>query len=529
MYFLLSHTTLSHLAFPRPPSLFHKSTMQLLIAAISRRSSETPVAHRSRALNGATSRMKRSLGSTFGCALSVRSQRRLKSIAPPSSIIADAAGTPAVPRTRQRSATVTASRSSNSAASNHDTPRRGDKRKQARTDRSDHSDILQWMLPSAIDAASEAAMSDTTDAKWERSRAMGHGFMGRPSTEFLGWRRMHIEDVVGLDKGDFFILIVPVERSGDRDEEKALRNQFTKRMLAHVYSSYPDVPRDKLFETMKDRHGVKRDSKIFIELPCCVSAYPKRDLFENNQLEKSELSSVLAQGGGLGVRLLDYPSRDRLDIKWNEANALQFWIQHFRGDTRHRVHLGERQKLESYCDDLDRQLHDVRDDPLQTLELALMYEERKSMILRKKLTATTRGKDDDNDVLPQLNFEAGLLAELSHGNLQNFATRVDNIYKESFHQKYSEFSPRAALVDPANTAQIRQDLKASFPLHYAAFQSLIFTKRNLQPADRKLPVYRQKEKSLVNHFMALIRLRSPKLLIYWQWLRLQRCTRRECQ
>lgn len=42
----------------------------------------------------------------------------------------------------------------------------------------------------------------------------GHGFMGRPTTEFLGWRRMHIEEVVGLDKGNFFILgwlLIPTE------------------------------------------------------------------------------------------------------------------------------------------------------------------------------------------------------------------------------------------------------------------------------------------------------------------------------
>ena len=144
-----------------------------------------------------------------------------------------------------------------------------------------------------------------------------------------------------------------------------------------------------------------------------------------------------------------------------------------------------------------------------------MYQERRVRILQKQLKASTRGKGEPEVDDVQVDFVSALRSELSAGNLQNFADRVDRIYKQAFYARYSDFSPREALCDICNTSKIREDLQTTFPLHFAAFRSLIFNKRNLQPADRKKHIYQQKEKSLVNHFCALIRLRNCRLLMHW--------------
>jgi hypothetical protein len=143
-----------------------------------------------------------------------------------------------------------------------------------------------------------------------------------------------MEEVVEMDKGEFFILIVPADQPDDDADEIGLRNQFLKRALSHICSSRSDLKRDEVFDFVKTRNGVERNSSIYIELPCYVTAYPKRGQFVKNEIEGSELEALIDQGEGLGIRFLDYPSRDRLDIKWKEASSLQFWTQHFRGDSR---------------------------------------------------------------------------------------------------------------------------------------------------------------------------------------------------
>ena len=196
-----------------------------------------------------------------------------------------------------------------------------------------------------------------------------------------------------------------------------------------------------------------------------------------------------------------------------ETPFVQFWVEHFRGDLRPRVHLKQKRILEKYCDDLHTLLYAVKGDPLQTLELALEFQTCKSTILTgdlntaKESTATAISSAKGQQ---SASFGLALENELVDNNLENFAVQTDLPYTVAFHSAYSNFQRKESLVSDDINQKIMHDLKEFFQLHFQAFQSLIFTKRNHQPADRVKPFYARKCKSLVNHVCAMVRLQNPQ-------------------
>ena len=57
-------------------------------------------------------------------------------------------------------------------------------------------------------------------------------------------------------------------------------------------------------------------------------------------------------------------------------------------------------------------------------------------------------------------------------------------------------------------------IQTLFPLHYAAIHSLIFTRRSLEPAERRKSIHAAKLKAVANHFLALLRVRNQRLLMH---------------
>ncbi len=64
---------------------------------------------------------------------------------------------------------------------------------------------------------------------------------------------------------------------------------------------------------------------------------------------------------------------------------MQFWTEIFRGDARPPVTLVDCRSLENYCDDIIKLHLTVKDDLLQTMQLALAYEQCKNEILSRKI------------------------------------------------------------------------------------------------------------------------------------------------
>ena len=324
-----------------------------------------------------------------------------------------------------------------------------------------------------------------------------------------------MEEVVSLRKRQSLIVVVPTDVRSEDSELKKNRKQFKKRLVGHIASSHPNLRRDEVIGYLNEHHGITRNQSTYIELACVVKAYGERDDLMNDR----NLDWHLGRGSsGPSFDLLDFPASKSLQIKMKEASSVQFWVEHFRGDLRPRVQLKQIRVLEKYCDELHNLLDAVKDDPLQTLELALEFQACKSKILTGDLNAAkaSTAKDTSSAKGQQsASFELALENELIDNNLENFAVKTDLRYKEAFHRAYSNFQSQESLMSDDITQKIMKDLKLFFPLHFQAFRSLIFTKRNHQPADRVKPFYARKCKSLVNHVCAMVRLRNPQRLIHW--------------
>ena len=231
-------------------------TMKLLLSALTSAPSETPVAKRQSVLDGAVKRLKYSVAASFANALAPTGPRR-SSYSAASDATTTAASAPnaapsnaapsnaasyavpidspravATPRgrrprgasanvvtgtagvttrargssaTRARGSSVPSRRAGHARArddANAFTPRRGAKNKQQRTTPASSAsvDINRWLLPDRIDA--------------EASQPPLFAY-ARPTTEFLGWRRLHLDEIVQVKEGMKLILIIPSDRRGE--------------------------------------------------------------------------------------------------------------------------------------------------------------------------------------------------------------------------------------------------------------------------------------------------------------------------
>ena len=147
-------------------------------------------------------------------------------------------------------------------------------------------------------------------------------------------------------------------------------------MIGHIASGVNDLRRDEVVAHLNEHHSVERNNYIYIELVCSVKAYGERDELMAGQ----NLEWHLGRGNsGMLVDLNEFPSDKSLQIKPAELPSIQFWVEHYRGDLRPQVQLKRKRILHQLCDQLVNILDEVKDDPLQTLELALEFEKKKIM------------------------------------------------------------------------------------------------------------------------------------------------------
>ena len=394
------------------------------------------------------------------------------------------------------------------------TPRRGGKKKRSKS--------------SATSAPSSAtsAPSSILVLKGSRTPAQSRQEYHRPTTDFMGWRRLRLHELVSLEIGDSFMLIVPGDAQREDELLKRSRADLRFRLLRHVKPFFEretrGVEEDSMFETlsllMNERHGIRRNKSTHIELHCVVASYPHRDDYLYECLDEADMKDHIKKGAGIELSLVEYPG-DTLLLKWKEAQSVLAFVEMHHGDECEQIALPTRSAFHLYCDDFGSIYDEIKGDPIQEILLAnevLKKEVRHLAIQTSKATKAAKAQADSAD-----DFDAALKLELEleldGGSLAAFANRTDNKFKKAWIQHYSyPFQDLSRLIGSDDvTDSIAEDIRTSFPKHYAVLESLFFSKRSHEPANKAKPSYKERMRSLTTHFLAIVRVRNPRHLMHW--------------
>ena len=331
-----------------------------------------------------------------------------------------------------------------------------------------------------------------------------------------------IDEIVEFNVEDEFVLVLPANTHREASVIQSARADIRKELVEAVVASNPSRQkmtsrREAAHNHLIDNHGIPRNDSIYIELQCSVASYPNRHIYTAESCSLSEVKKHIRGNAGLNVRLLDYPLKTPL-LKWKDMHAIQIFVPHFRGDCRPRVGLSNEYQSPLYGEELDQQFRQVKDDHLQTVELRLVNEQKKSAHLESKVTQLSnisRRNMLEDQQLATSYFKKALEDEMKSDRLTIFSEAIDNIYRKSWIDHYSTFQSRVRLL-PQNTALwIYDGIEKMFPYHFMSLKTTIFGQRAHEPARAKLPGYTEKKKKLSHHFMGMIRERNPRLFVYW--------------
>ncbi len=182
---------------------------------------QTPLADRTSALRSATTRLGQALSTSLESSTYARSSGRRRDVAPTIPVARPAASnadTHTPPHCTRRATLVTRSLSSQrrrSSSPSSQTPRRGEKQKRQRRGHNAPHDVINGAtLPDAID------LSVPIDDHFIR-RALSSNH--RPTTDFLGWRRLHFDEIVSVRVRQSIIVVIPTDVRSDHDLTKKKR------------------------------------------------------------------------------------------------------------------------------------------------------------------------------------------------------------------------------------------------------------------------------------------------------------------
>ena len=453
---------------------------------------------------------------TFGSALSIQKKggKRRQSTDDGSISSVDGSLSSSISSRRRKTSMKSIASDEASLESMEQTPRRGGKKKRSKS--------------SATSAPSSAtsAPSSILVLKGSRTPAQSRQEYHRPTTDFMGWRRLRLHELVSLEIGDSFLLIVPGDARREDESLKRSRADLRVRLLRHVKPFFDretrGVEEDSMFETlsllMNERHGIRRNKSTHIELHCVVASYPHRDDYLYECLDEADMKDHIKKGAGIELSLVEYPG-DTLLLKWKEAQSVLAFVEMHHGDECEQIALPTRSAFHLYCDDFGSIYDEIKGDPIQEILLAnevLKKEVRHLAIQTSKATKAAKAQADSAD-----DFDAALKLELEleldGGSLAAFANRTDNKFKKAWIQHYSyPFQDLSRLLGSDDvTDSIAEDIRTSFPKHYAVLQSLFFSKRSHEPANKAKPSYKERMRSLTTHFLAIVRVRNPRHLMHW--------------
>ena len=345
-------------------------------------------------------------------------------------------------------------------------------------------------------------------------------------TDSLGWRRLLTDEIVDFDVGNEFVLVIPTDVRTDDDIDKQARRDFRIELISSIVESSPSLFNKSQNLTVRqrvvnqhliDNHGITRNNSTYIELRCSVASYPNKHYYAENAFSLDEAMTHVRGDYGMNIRLFDYPGSSPL-LKWKQLRSIQIFAPHYRGDHRPQVKLTEPVTSPLYAQEVDHQLHQVKDDPLQTTELRLVYEQKKSADLEKQIKKLQANATKDamrNEQLTSSYIKSALTNEIESSRLTEFAHLFDKKYYDAWVDHYSNFQSNNRLLPEETSKSICDTIEKLFPFHYMSLKTVIFGKRAQEPARAKLPGNIKKMKDLPHRFLAMIRERNPHLLVHW--------------
>lgn len=230
-------------------------------------------------------------------------------------------------------------------------PRRGVKAKMIRVEGG------STILSNDLQFGSANSENPTVMESWQLHHQDGFGFHGKPTTEFMGWRRLIPSEIMCLEVGAF--VLITISQSNARSDMEA----FSQRNIAAVVRSKRDeLPdngrsiRQQAIDYLVQHNNFIRNGSIYFEVACVIKIkrYPHRHDYVGELSSESDVREHVEKGGGLDLSLLDFPSpsyrvADTVLLKWAEVSAIQIFVHHWRGDAFPSIELsGNRRAEHSY-------------------------------------------------------------------------------------------------------------------------------------------------------------------------------------
>jgi hypothetical protein len=336
--------------------------------------------------------------------------------------------------------------------------------------------------------------------EWQSYGSTNFGFHGKPSTEFIGWWHLTPNKIMHLEEGAFFLLSIPPESKYVNKETINVRCAFMNRVYGAVIRTkrleFPDNGKsvhDRAVNYLIHHNGITRNGLQYIELACVLCRYPHRVDYVTAMLSYTEVLGHVKKGGGLDIVILDYPtpakSTNTVLLKWDEIHSMQLFAERQRGDAYPTIELTKRNSEHSYADEIANYFEDVKDDEFGMTQLALAFERERTRILVK---------------------EVNKLKTMKTVNVQ-----ADEDLLIAFYKHYTSFQSLDRLLDPDIADRLYSEIERGFPLHFMVIRSIIFGSEAHYPSRQKRHDYKDKERSLINYFFALIRVRDSTCLVHW--------------
>ena len=347
------------------------------------------------------------------------------------------------------------------------------------------------------------------------------------STNFVAWRQLNLEEILRLEKGDFVIIVIPKNDNNDSSHIKMNRENFLSRIETVIMECNPSLftsknRRKTMTQLLEANNGVgppQKKKKEIYEFRATVIAYPNRDEFLNPYYPSALVDRHISDGAGIGLRLHDYNCLKALDLKLVEINSVQVLTPLFRGDERPQVLFkpGKR-NVASLYDELNDHILSSKHDILRTTEILQTFHQYKGAMLKEELKRAMSIASKEKALLDTRNYNdyTMLLSnELHDDAIGSLSRSVDKHYKDAMEIHYVSFNQNDSLLHPRIRDLIYNKIRESFPYHYAALHSLIFSKRSEIDSRNKRKSFEYKRIGLINQFLGMCRMRNPDHLIYW--------------
>ena len=122
---------------------------------------------------------------------------------------------------------------------------------------------------------------------WQQHQRHGFGVLGKPTTEFAGFRRLIPSEIVQLEEGTFVLITIPPASSRGDSATNTNRKAFRDRLCDAVVRSVPNelsdglpatskLIRERALEYLKDHNGLIRNGVKYVEVACKIARFPHR-------------------------------------------------------------------------------------------------------------------------------------------------------------------------------------------------------------------------------------------------------------